>query len=924
MPLVHRTLLVLALLLAGCDTTTASEHLDRARVRYDDGDYRTAVIELKNALQKDPDLAEARLLLGESHNMLGDYPSALKEFERALDLGVTGHELQVGLLTAKNRLGRHQEVIGELEGSGALSPELAAVLADAYLAGGDLDRARPLYEQALTIAPGNLGLGIIAWRQGDPERARGYLSRAVTLDPQSRDAWLRLGEFELAQRSLDAARGAFETATSTPGGALPGNLGLVRVALAEGDLDTASGNLVEALRLAPRLPVSHYLDALIKFQQDDIDGAEAALREVQRTDPNDPPSLYLMGLVKAKQEQFSQAEDSLRRFLAVDPDNVSAAKMLAAVYTQTAEKAAAEGADPGARAQGFASVVETLGPFAETTTDPQLLAMLGTNQLHMGDVEGATRNLQRAVELAPDSAVFRNQLALSLMLEGDSEGAEVELESAVDVNGDQLQSDYLLTMLRLKGRDFDGAGTAVEELIRKSPDNPLGFNLRGAVQLGTGDMEGARASFEHALEIDPAYFPAARNLAGLDLQQGDLAAARQRYERFLEAAPNNAAAMVALADVMARSGDLPGAHKQLRAAVSAEPKSPVPRLALARLLMMGGKLDAAAEQAQTAAENSPRLPSALLMSAVLDLRRDDVAQARARAEALQALAAEGVRGFETQLGVLQVRTGMLTLARTNLETALRTNPENVTALRELARIDLQERRPELARERLVAISRLEPDNPETRALEADVLRGEGRLDEALAAYQGLAGAGVREGVVGSMLIEINSDDTGSALQTADTWLSANPDDRGIRLLKADALLRREDYRAAIAEYEGLDSAEDPVVLNNLAWLYMETGDERALETALRAQELAPENAEIADTVGWILVQEERPEDAIEHLKLSVQLNPRNPTVQYHLGVAQRAAGDKAAAVEAFEAAVALGDFPEKDVSQRALAELKGS
>jgi len=58
-------LFLLACLYTGA--VIASESSDRAQALFDRGNLRGAVIELKNALQKDPKDAQARLLLGRLH-----------------------------------------------------------------------------------------------------------------------------------------------------------------------------------------------------------------------------------------------------------------------------------------------------------------------------------------------------------------------------------------------------------------------------------------------------------------------------------------------------------------------------------------------------------------------------------------------------------------------------------------------------------------------------------------------------------------------------------------------------------------------------------------------------------------------------------------------------------------------------------------
>ena len=79
---------LLTLLLTACGPTSYSvdEHIDRAQQAHAEGDLRTAIIEIKNALQQEPSRAEARRLLGLYNLETGDAAAAEAELIRARDL----------------------------------------------------------------------------------------------------------------------------------------------------------------------------------------------------------------------------------------------------------------------------------------------------------------------------------------------------------------------------------------------------------------------------------------------------------------------------------------------------------------------------------------------------------------------------------------------------------------------------------------------------------------------------------------------------------------------------------------------------------------------------------------------------------------------------------------------------------------------
>ena len=103
--------------------------------------------------------------------------------------------------------------------------------------------------------------------------------------------------------------------------------------------------------------------------------------------------------------------------------------------------------------------------------------------------------------------------------------------------------------------------------------------------------------------------------------------------------------------------------------------------------------------------------------------------------------------------------------------------------------------------------------------------------------------------------------------------------------------------------EGRIDPNNPIVLNNLAFLLAESGDnlEEALTKATRAKQLLPGLAEISDTLGWIYLKKNTVGNAIEVFRKSVALEPGNPQYKYHLGMAYLRAGDNSDAKQQLEA-----------------------
>ena len=906
----NRNMLVVTLVLAclSCGSKTAQEHLDSAHDSIAAGEPRVAIIELKNAIQKEPNLGEARSLLGQIRFQSGDLPAALRELQRAIDLDVSDDATHLALLRTKNALGRYSEVVGELEGQQALSPQLSIVLANAYLLAGDVEQAKPLLAKGKDLPEGLYAMARVAQLENDMDGALDHLQTLTEAYDDNRAAWVFKGEIELSRGNADAALASFTKARSLPGGETAGRLGMIRAYILADELDAADSEADSLIGIDKEFLPVQYLKALISFRKNDMDAAEDALRVVQRFDSGHLPSLHLMGAVKARQGKYDQAAQNLTRYLDKDKYNVPVRKLLASVYKEQGD---------------FEASQEALEPVVGQSEDAQLWAMLGAAQLGAADAVAATASYREAVRLAPDMAPYRNQLALSLISSGSVDEAVAQLSNAIELDGEQFQSDYILVMVKLREGDHAGAMVAAEQLIGKSSDMPIGHHLKGTVALAEGDQAAARAAFEQAVAVDPTYFPAVQNLAYLAENAGDIERAKTLYGRLLEGDADHERATLALINLTTRQGDTAKAASLYTQAADRFPQSIDVRLGLIRLLLSDARLQEAARASAEAHALAPENVDVLILKAETDFRLGNKSAASSTADDVQRLVDRldlDARAFGSA-GALQLRLGNLEAARSNLEAAVSGESVDTNALLNLVRLELAEDDVPAARTRLDQLLARGAAGEDIALLEGEVLMANGKQALARRHFQDMVNGGSRRAAMRYSTLASRDGDYAEAQRILNEWLEEYPRDRGAKMLLANAQIQSGAENDAKAQYEAMLPTDNPVVLNNLAWIYMGEGDPRAVEMARQALAAAPNNPDIEDTLGWILVNQGNLDEGLELLQSSAKALPDNPSVHYHLGVAHAENGDVGLARRSLRQALKLGDFGESEDARKALADL---
>jgi putative PEP-CTERM system TPR-repeat lipoprotein len=888
-------------------TDASQQFLDNARERLEQGDVRAAIIQLRNALQSDPDNIDARLTLGQLYLQIGEAAAAETELRR-VHKAKPGDASEVLLGQALLALGRSDELL-QIVGDGAADPTLAqqkALLrAEALINVGRLDEAEQLLEQqartGATAATANLLVARLLAARGDLAGARTAVQKALAEVVDLVPGWLLAAQIELAASQPDKAEQAARKALELSPGDLPAQLLLAEIAFRRGRLDEAEQQASALRDQAPGSVPAAYLLANIQAARGQYAEADRTLRQIADAIRTFPPGLLLSGSVKARAGQLAQAQDLLARYLALVPADRNARRLLGAVQLDAGQARAA---------------VDTLTPLAGLQTqDAATLQLLASAQVRAGDMAGARQSFGRLAQIGQPPEAQQAQSFLGV------------LDQAIASPDDANSRAIILILDDLRRSRLDDALRGAETLVAASPASPDVLNLLGAVRLARGEDAPAREQFEAALAIDPSFQAALDNLDRLDIRAGQMEQVEARMRRRLEDAPGNEAAILRLAGLVARRGDPAAAERLLRAQAAALPGSVGVRLALATLYRARGDspaMLAVADELMTIGTDGNAV--AFEAAGNLYLVGQQPARAEAAFHALSERQPENV-GAMLLLARAQYLAGAQDAAEATIGVVRQRAPANPIANTSMVDLRLKAGDVDGALAFAAGLAAIEPD--QSAQLQARVLLAAQRGTEAVAVLE-KALADRPSAAIARELYAARSKSgrQGAAIAGLREWVAANPDDAGSLNLLSQAMIQGGDYAtaAAVAEQAAQLVPTNPVILNNLAWLRHELGQPGAQELARRAHQLAPNSPEITDTLGWILVRDGQVDDGLAMLREANEgTQGANPDIRYHLAYALQVSGDKEGARAILSELMATdAPFTERQAAEQLLAKLRPS
>ena len=451
------------------------------------------------------------------------YDQAEKAFKSALELSPKFWPAKVYLASTHLTLGHPQQALDLAQQLQSDAPAdrlyLKGLLGATYVRAGQFEQAKKVLNTLLADNPHNVyALSLLAQimlNEGNPEEAAIYLTRALSITPDSKDlqhnlkvAQMMSGEAldyssseyadvllaAMAELNKGNYKKVFDTAQSLheeePTLVDPLNLRAASQ-LGLGDLKGALKSFEQVLELEPNNPTAAKNLATMEWRTGNLERAESVLTGYLQAYPQDEAAVLKQFVIKS---QLGKAEESitlLSKAIETTPDNSLIRATLAQHYF-----------DAGKYSQLLTLTSNISEP--QLVAQPVLLELRAKVNLLRNEKLLAQEDFKKYLSLLPESAHAHFLYADVLARRGRKQEARKQLESAVSVDPAYLPARIGLVKMYAHHNELDQAAIAMETLKQDFAEIPAVLALDGWLALGKGDLASAEKSLTAANQLVPS------------------------------------------------------------------------------------------------------------------------------------------------------------------------------------------------------------------------------------------------------------------------------------------------------------------------------------------------------------------------------------------------------------------------------------
>ena len=816
---------VVIISLSGCQRTF-DDYMLESKKAIAENNQTEAIMSLKNAIQSNPNNSDARFLLAETYFEVGAFLFAAKEYERAVELGLPCSDVMPKYTLAQFRQFKLENVLDMSPIDCDDQARHTDSLLYAYLAAKQLgleNQAQRIQQNAVEKYPNSVFTKLISVYALIAEEEYSTANERIrSLIPNSQsevyfaNAWL-LSFSDQHQAVIDS----LNEYTLKERHDLRANILFARTYMLTAQLDKALTETDKVLQFFPNNIESNVLKSMALFRKREFAKAVKFAEKAIDLGTNNPQARITAGLA-----EFSRGniERSYQHFLTI--------------------KESIKNNDP-------------------------LLQLIANLEYQLGYHENPDE-----INLQDGSSSLTEQYLISLFKSGDTKILEEINSNARNPNAATI---LILAANYVENENFEAASNLIAKYLEANIDSPHGYNLMALMEIKRGNADAAKFAIQKALLISPYNVFSRLLMASEDISKGKYNDALMHVNKVLVQHPLNIKAL----DLSLRlHTELKTPNKGLtqlkNTALANQDNKKLQKLYIQWLLRLNLIEDAlkyslaavhkdeignkeyfwqvifdiylvkknvlAAESIVNQwQQHMPQSPSPLL-------RKANLYYAMQRPQLAMDVLNQGIQAFPNEHAFKVIKARFL-LAAQDYQKASDTllgvpiNSSNAYQINLMqSQILTKQNKGGAALELLEAQYEITP-NEEVAKLIFGNLLARGKTEKALKFIK--------------QHIEIHDNTTASKTLLAGVLMDSSP------------LEAREIYKDIASE-----GTTDPIVLNNLAWLYFQARDlNLALKYAEKAHEIAPASFQVLDTLAQIKIAKGDFQQALVYVDQGLSLDP---------------------------------------------------
>jgi tetratricopeptide (TPR) repeat protein len=645
---------LLAMALIGCNRSPAS-YVAKGNQYFAQGKYDDALLQYRNAIQKDPRSADAYYRIGLLELRQMHFSAGYDSLKHAVELNPEFRlaSIQFGDLGWFIYKAQRNPTPGIYNDLSRLSQRLLAgnpkdfdgLRFKAYIAIADkrVDDALGLLQAANSVH--RLRSEVIMptvellVEKGQPAEAEGLLRQLIEKQPAYVPAYDALYELYMQEKRVQDAEAVLRLRVEKN---QKDTFALVRLAdFYAGQQNTAALNATLQRLRDGRASIQGARVGVGDFYSTHKLYAEA-VREYQQAIQEDPKNeiAYRKRIERAlaAQRKNDEAEAEVEKILKRDPKDAEALLLKANFDLETGQKG---------------KISDALNIYKDLATE------------------------------RPDDSSIRFYYARALLVEGNSQAARAQLTAAIQKRPSSIAPKLALADLALKeGKDAEALKLAAD-VLAQDPNNRRAMLSRATAEEGLGQAQSARADLNQVLRDQPDNEDAQLQLALLDVASRLYQAAASVFAKYYHVGQKDLRPLEGLVRCEVNQGQLDKALALLDEEVKKSPRSAPVRLMLANTAIRARKPELAVEQYRSlAAQGQDSSSSELQWAEVLDVSRNVQGAIEHYRKAVNLNPKNSIAA--TLLGRSLENTGQEREAIASYRTAIKADPNNVLALNNLA------------------------------------------------------------------------------------------------------------------------------------------------------------------------------------------------------------------------------------------------